>query len=112
MNVAALLNGARAVASHPITKGGSLAALISGGLYAAQFAGVAIPSIAFSAGPLAGYILYKLLPKKIEDEIDATAEKFVDIATTIPQTYSQPSDFPNPPPADHAQGQPNSNINQ
>lgn len=107
MNWAAILDGAKTVAAHPVTKGGSLAVLISGGLYAAQFAGIAVPSIAFSAGPIAGYILYKLLPKKIEDDIDNVAKEVTDVVTEIPQTYAAPTDFPNACPQDTGKTTPN-----
>ena len=94
-NVSALIDGAKAVAGHPITKGGALASLISGGLYAATIAGVAIPAWALTAGPLAGYVVYRLLPKKTEDQIDAVAAEVVAVATEIPTTYADPDkDFP------------------
>lgn len=97
INVATILTAVKAVGSHPITQGGSLATLITGGLYAASIAGVVIPTWAFTVGPLAGYALYRFLPKRIEDEIDNTANEIVDIAKEVPQTYSAPSDFPNAP---------------
>lgn len=88
MNISALLTGLKAtagsVASHPITKGGSLAALITGGLAVASVAGVAVPELAFTLGPIAGVVLYKFLPPKVQQELDETTEKVVDLATTIP----------------------------
>ena len=98
-NISALLTGAGAVAkstaAHPITKGGSLAALITGGLYAASAAGIVIPEIAFTFGPLAGYLLYKFLPPVAQAEIDGTAAKVVEVFNDIPdiKTYQEyPSD--------------------
>ena len=108
LNLAVLMNGAGAVAKattqHPITKGGSLAALITGCLYAAAAAGVAIPEIAFTAGPIAGYLLYKMLPVKTQQVLDDTAQEVVDTITTIPNVYAE---YPNHMPI----GTPN-NLNQ
>lgn len=93
-NASALMSGAASVAGHPITKGGALAALITGGLYAAAAAGVIIPGWAFVAGPIFGTLLYKLLPPKDQAVIDDTAQKVVDTFNTIPSTYAE---YPNDP---------------
>lgn len=102
LNIGNLLVAAKtvsaSVAAHPITKGGALAALIVGGIQIAILAGIAIPSWAVAAGPVAGYILYKLLPPKVEAEIDDTATKVVDIANTVPvidPTYNISKNKPN-----------------
>jgi hypothetical protein len=97
VNIAALITGASAVSksvvSHPLSKGGGLAALITGGLYVAAAAGVVIPEIAYTVGPVAGFILYKLLPKSIEDQIDQTAQKVVDLDNLIPEVKTY-DDYP------------------
>lgn len=103
MNIAALLSGAgavtKSVAAHPITKGGALAALITGGLTIASVAGIAIPPVAFTIGPMAGYLLYRVLPKQYETDIDDLAQKIIDIDSDIPNlpdihTYQE---YPNEP---------------
>jgi hypothetical protein len=96
-NVSALMSGAGAVASHPITKGGALSALITGGLYAASAAGLAIPPLAFTLGPIAGLLLYKFLPPKVQQDIDDTATKVVDTFNEVPTTYAEyPPETKNP----------------
>lgn len=89
LNVTALLAGAKVVAQHPLTKGGLVMSLVSGGLYAASLAGVAIPGWAVTVGPILGYIAYRLAPKGVEDDIDAVAIKITDIANDVPQTYAE-----------------------
>lgn len=91
------MTGAGAVASHPITKGSALSVLITGGLYAASAAGIAIPGLAFTLGPLAGLLLYKFLPPKVQQEIDDTATKVIDTFQEIPKTYDEyPNEYKNP----------------
>lgn len=83
-SVTAVLGGLKSFAAHPITQGGALGALVSGGLEVALLAGVAIPGWAFTAGPLAGYLLYKALPKPWEQKIDDTATYLVNVAGEVP----------------------------
>lgn len=83
-NLSALMSGAGAVANHPMTKGGALAALVTGGLYAAAAAGVVVPGWAFVAGPLFGTLLYKFLPAKDQAEIDDVTQKVKDTFNEIP----------------------------
>lgn len=97
LNVTALLAGAKVVAQHPLTKGGLVMSLVSGGLYAASLAGVAIPGWAVTVGPILGYVAYRLAPKAVEDDIDAVATRITDIANDIPQVYTG-----GPPPEDAA----------
>ena len=85
LNWFALLQGAKTVAAHPITKGGSLAALVTGGLYAASFAGIAIPELAFTVGPLAGYVLYRFLPVNTQKEIDDATQAVIDGLGKLPE---------------------------
>lgn len=98
MNISAILSGVKAVAGHPIAKGGGLASLISGGLYAAILAGVAIPEWSLFVGPAIGYVVYKFSPPKVQQAIDDATNKVIELATEIPQTYYAPGDFPNAPP--------------
>lgn len=101
LNVSTIIAGAGAVAKstakHPITKGGSLAALLTGGLYIAAAAGVAIPEIAYTLGPIAGVLLYKFLPKEYQEALDSTTEKIVDTFDTLPSTYAEYPANPNSP---------------
>lgn len=92
LNLTALVSGAGAVASHPITKGSALAALVTGGLYAAVAAGVVVPGWAFIAGPVFGTILYKFLPTKDQAEIDSIADDVTKTFDTIPTIYPE---YPN-----------------
>ena len=89
MNWGALIQGASFVAKSPVAKGGSLATLIGSGLYLATFAGVAIPTWAFSAAPIAGYLLYRVLPKSIDDKIDGAAEQVAEVVNEVPNTYQE-----------------------
>lgn len=109
MNISALLAGARSIASHPASKGGALASLITGGLCAATVAGIVIPPVAMTLGPIAGYILYFLLPKKIEDQIDETLKNITDAVTVIPQTYPE---YPDTPKTPISSGPANGNYNK
>lgn len=105
VNLSVILKGttavSKSVAQHPITKGGALAALVTGGLYIAAAAGIAVPEIAFTIGPVAGAILYKFLPKSVQDEIDAAAQKVADIDQMIPEikTYAEYPGDKKPAPA-------------
>ena len=101
-NLTALISGANAVANHNVTKGSALAALITGGLYAAGAAGLVVPPLAFAVAPVAGLLLYKFLPVKAQQEVDAIAQQITDVANEVPNTYSAPTDFPNPPPTNPA----------
>jgi hypothetical protein len=97
LNLSALMTGAGAVAKQPVTKGGALAALVTGGLYMASAAGVVVPGWAFVAGPIFGTMLYKFLPAKDQAEIDDVAAKVTDTFETIPTTYPEyPGDKPLP----------------
>lgn len=100
MNWSALLSIARTVTAHPAAKGSALGTVVLTGLYAATLAGIAIPAWAFTAGPIAGYIVYKFLPTKAEQAIDDAEGKLADIVTTIPSTYQEfPGDDKKLPPA-------------
>ena|ERR1700760_3906473 len=95
MNISALLAGAQQIAGHPVAKGGALASLITAGLYAAMAAGVSIPPVAIALGPIAGYVLYKVLPVKQQNELDTAVDDITSVVTAIPTTYSDPDkDFP------------------
>lgn len=84
MNISTLFTGLKSVAGHPITKGGSVATIITVGLYTASAFGILIPMWAFTAGPALGYVAYRLLPKSVEDQIDQAAAKITEIATELP----------------------------
>lgn len=88
-NLSVLLKGAQTVASHPATKGGALAALITGGLYVASAAGVLVPGWAFVAGPVLGTLLYKLLPAADEQIIDGVVQKVTDTISEIPDQVQE-----------------------
>jgi hypothetical protein len=110
INWSSALSAAKSIAGHPITKGGALASLISGGLYIAATVGVPIPGVALLLGPAAGYVLYYLLPKKAQTEIDAVAQEVTDAVSKIPSTYPEYPGKDGQPST--SQGAPNTNIDQ
>lgn len=98
-NFSTLLTGLKTVASHDATQSGALSGLLVGGLYIAEAAGVAITPWEFTVAGIAGGIIYGLLPKKIQSGIGNVVKEAQTITTEIPTIYSNPSDFPNPPPS-------------
>lgn len=96
--LAQLLANIRSTDKAKVAKAGGVAVVISLGIQAAVAAGVVIPIWGQFAGIAAGVLAHALLPAKEQEIIDADLDKVIDIATEIPQTYSAPTDFPNPPP--------------
>ena len=83
-----ILTSVRGIDKQRVAKSGGVAVAISAGLTAASLAGVAIPVWGQTVGLVAGVIIYKLLPKKAEAEVDSIVDKVIDVTTEIPQTYA------------------------
>ena len=110
--ISQLLQNIGSVDKAKVAKVGGVAIVISLGLQAAVLAGVAIPVWGQFAGLAVGLVLHAILPVKVQSEVDGVVDQVIDVATEIPTLSSAPTDFPNAPPQEHAQGQTNSNINQ
>lgn len=93
-----ILQNIRSTDKAKIAKSGGVAVIISLGIQAAILAGVAIPVWGQFAGIVAGVLAHAILPAKVQEVVDEDLGKVIDIATTIPQTYSEAEDFPNAPP--------------
>lgn len=103
-----ILTNIRSTDKTKVAQAGGVAVIISLGLQAAVAAGIVIPVWGQFAGLAAGLLAHALIPAKEQEVIDADLDKVIDVVTEIPQTYSAPTDFPNPPPQDVNQ----SNINK
>lgn len=90
----AILQGIRSVDKARVAKSGGLAVAISAGLTAATLAGAPIPGWIALVGPIAGTIIYKMLPAKQQAQVDTIVDEVIDAATVVPQVYSSPSDYP------------------
>jgi hypothetical protein len=86
--LSALLQSVRSLDKARVAKSGGVSAIITVGLTMATVAGAPIPGWAPFVGSLVGIAVYKMLPKKEEQEVDDIVDKAIDIATTIPQTYA------------------------
>lgn len=95
--LAQILQNVRTTDKAKVAKCGGVAIIISLGLQAAVYAGVAIPVWGQCAGLVVGLVAHALLPAKIQADVDADLDKVIDVATEIPQTYSNPTDYPSPP---------------
>lgn len=84
INFSAIAEGAKSIAAHRGGKGTALATLVTGGLIVATAAGVTVPAFWFTLGPIAGLILYKVLPKNIADRIDGVEDGIIDAVSKVP----------------------------
>ena len=109
-----LLQNIRSTDKSKVAKAGGVAVVISLGIRAAIYAGVAIPVWGQLAGLAVGLLAHALLPAKIQEVVDDNVDKIIDVVTAIPQTYPE---YPVPKDgafaqAQAAQGQANENFNK
>ena len=92
-----LLQSVRSLDKTRVAKSGGVSAIITVVLTMATIAGAPIPGWAPFVGSLVGIAVYKMLPKKEEQEVDSIVDETIDVVTSIPQTYADYSGTGNDP---------------